>query len=735
MKIRYKLSIIMAVSIILIVSVGATTQTVRTMALSRQLSVGTLVQMGAYWMEFWHGRVAAQYRVLHTLADIMGDFENLPQAMRRDTFDEMKHSTVAASPEFFGINVLWLPNVLDLDEANIDRVGSTPTGQFGSAFIRELPGGQIEHRTLISVDEMNAHILSPQARNDLAEHPHMRIVPGRGEVWLVSISVPIINSVNNQVVGVLSAHLDIAFFQAEIQPFLAAHPEVALVGLYAGNGHIMAATNPGVLNTNLSGSHVLFGDLLPQMISAMHGGTDLQTGFFSPGLGGNAEIVLNSLPLGVNSGMTWSVLLVKTDAVMMAPINAIVREVGILVVLLSILVIVAFIVFFGRATKPLVWLQREIGVLADGDFRDVEMLQYKGDDEIGDLVKSFEGTQKSVCALIKKVKGEAQDLYEIGETLSSNMSQTAATVNEITANIQNVKGRVVNQSASVNQTSATMKQLVQNIDKLDGFIGDQSGYVATASSAVEQMAANIRSVTDTLIKNSANVKNLMEASEVGRTGINEVASDIQEISRESEGLMEINAVMENIASQTNLLSMNAAIEAAHAGEAGKGFAVVADEIRKLAESSKEQSKIIGTVLKKIKASIDKITHSNEDVLNKFEDIEAGIRVVSEQEDNIRSAMEEQDVGSRQIVKGILEITEITHKVKTGSNEMLQGANEVIKETGNLEGATREISDSMNEMVSGADQINVAVNQVNDISGQNRHAIDTLVKEVSFFIVD
>ncbi|MCL1991346.1 MAG: methyl-accepting chemotaxis protein [Spirochaetes bacterium] len=732
MRIKYKLSVIVASAVILNVFIGTCVQTTRMTTLSRELSISVLNQMGNYWMEYWYGRVNAHYRALRTLADVMGDFNSLPQGIRRDVFDEMMYSTVVASASFFGVNVLWLPNVLDPDEANIGRTGSTPTGQHGSAFVRELHGGQIEHRTLLSVDAMNAHLLSPQARNDRADDPHMRVVPGRGEVWLVDISVPIIDRTNDQVVGVLTANLDIVLLQPQIQPFIDAHPEITYVAIYSSGGHIMASAQPAHINHNIAVMGPMLGDILPQVVNIVNTGNYMQTSFFSPAYGISGEIMINSLPLGVNSGGSWSVALVKSEATIMAPIHAIIREVVIIVLILSVIIIVVSSIFFGKATKPLVWLEYEIGVLAQGDFRDVEMLQYKGKDEIGELVKSFEGTQKGVKALVTKVKGEAQSLSGIGESLSSNMSETAAAVNEITANIQRVKGRVVNQSASVTETSATMKQLVQNIDKLDGFITDQSGYVSTASSAVEEMAANIRSVTDTLVKNSANVKSLMEASEVGRTGINEVAADIQEIARESAGLMEINAVMENIASQTNLLSMNAAIEAAHAGDAGKGFAVVADEIRKLAESSGEQSKIIGTVLKKIKESIDKISASNENVLSKFEDIEAGIRVVADQEDNIRNAMEEQDVGSRQIVKGILEITEITNKVKSGSSEMLQGANEVIKETGNLEGVTREISDSMNEMVSGANQINSAVNQVNDISGKNRQAIGTLVREVAQF---
>jgi len=181
--------------------------------------------------------------------------------------------------------------------------------------------------------------------------------------------------------------------------------------------------------------------------------------------------------------------------------------------------------------------------------------------------------------------------------------------------------------------------------------------------------------------------------------------------------------------------MNAAIEAAHAGESGRGFAVVADEIRKLAESSGTQSKTISAVLRKIKESIDKITRSTDNVLDKFEAIDSGVKTVAAQEDSILHAMEEQGQGSKQVLQAIGQVSEITTHVKDGSSRMQEGSREVIQESKNLERVTQEITGGMNEMAAGADQINVAVTRVNELSVKNRENISSLLAEVSRFKVE
>jgi methyl-accepting chemotaxis protein len=414
--------------------------------------------------------------------------------------------------------------------------------------------------------------------------------------------------------------------------------------------------------------------------------------------------------------------------------NEILRQVVLDLILVAVGVL--FVRFFLRMIFPrLAGLTAILKEISEGEGDLTTRLTMQKPDEIGVMAAYFNRALDQIKDLVLTIKEQSVKLFNVGNDLAENMIETASAINQITSNIQGVKTQVVDQSAGVTETTSTMEQLSQNIDKLNNQVEDQTKSVAQSSSAIEEMLANIQSVTTTLIHNAENVNELTAASELGRTGLGTVSTDIQEIARESEGLMQINAVIQTIAAQTNLLAMNAAIEAAHAGDAGRGFAVVADEIRKLAENAGSQSKTIREVLKKITGSIDKITRSANTVLEKFQAIDDSVKTVSEQDANIRTAMEEQGDGSKQILEAVARLNDVTQSVKLGSQEMRQGSQQVITESKNLEKVTLEISDGMNEMAAGAEEINAAVTRVNDITLQNREFINTLVEAVTKFKVD
>ncbi|MCL2601417.1 MAG: methyl-accepting chemotaxis protein [Treponema sp.] len=445
---------------------------------------------------------------------------------------------------------------------------------------------------------------------------------------------------------------------------------------------------------------------------------------------GGISIFSRSVP-----GTDWILVSTVPTSIELADLYSLLLRLGILTLaLLAASGVIALLLVLKRVSRPITVMAKTLNEIANGDGDLTVMLPETGSDEIADAAKYFNQTIGKIRKLVVSIKDQAGALANIGNDLASNMTETAVAVNLIASNIQNIKSRVTNQSASVNQTNATMELVTGNIDKLSGQVDQQTDAVLQASQAIEEMLANIRSVTETLVNNADSVRELQESSENGRSSLQGVVSDIKEIARESAGLLEINTVMENIASQTNLLSMNAAIEAAHAGEAGKGFAVVASEIRKLAESSSNQSKTIGIVLKKIKESIDKITRSADSAIKNFEAIDNGVRTVADKEEVIRGAMEEQGEGSRQVLQASTQVSEITRQVKGGSQQMLEGSKEVIQESRNLEMVTQEISNGINEMAVGAEEVNRAVISVNELSGRNRENISVLVRAVSQFKV-
>ena len=425
------------------------------------------------------------------------------------------------------------------------------------------------------------------------------------------------------------------------------------------------------------------------------------------------------------------------------PIAALLKESTHLNIISQSLVVVVLLIFtvlisivVSTLLKPLGLFNTVLAAFSDGNFT-MRILQQviKRKDEMGEIAISFRNTQEKIKNLIITIKTQSLSLQTVGEDLSDQMALTAQAVDRITANVRYMKDQTGKQTAVVAGTGESVGQIMETMDQLHEQIAVQTENVAQSSLAVEGMLKNIHLVVETLAMNTKNVAVLNESSEVGRKDLQKVSEDLQEIARESEGILEINAVMENIASQTNLLSMNAAIEAAHAGEAGKGFAVVAGEIRQLAVSSAEQSKTTADRLKKIKTSIDTITKSMKVVFERFESIEREVQTVSKQEEDIRTMMAEQERGSQDVLEAITLLNTITGKVKNSSEGMSSRSQEVIRESANLETMTREFSGGMNDMADGAEQINQAVLRVNEISGKNRQSINTLTAEITKFKVE
>jgi methyl-accepting chemotaxis protein len=676
MKIKIKLSIIV-IAIVVAVAGGVAILLLREASgISLELSKAGIRYLVREQTAYWKGIEDSYIRMLRTLSSVMSEYENVPATDRRDKFDSLLHDVMIYEPTMINLYTVWKPDAVDgMDSEYIGRTGSGPTGQYAVTYTRE--SGRISSRTTVDIDASMAYITGPNALRDRVEHPIARVIDGK-ETHLLRIMVPVINPRTKEVVGGVGCLFTIDSIQPIITDTIKGNEEIAAMTIFAGNGLILGHLLPDRVGKMLIDVETVFGSRIEEADQAVQDGREFQCRTYSPELGEDVEVLMLPFQIG-SSDRTWSIMVVVTEKYIMRKVDAITKFT---IILAAIAVMVsAIIVYFclSATTKPIVRVADTLKDISEGEGDLTRTIAIHSKDEVGDLAKYFNKTLEKIKNLIIIIKQQVSALTDQGSTLSSSMTETAAAINEITATIQNLKNRIINQSASVNETKAS----------------------------IEEMVATNRSIAGTLGKNVENIQTLNASSEQGRVGLHGVADDIKQIGRESEGLLEINAVMENIASQTNLLSMNAAIEAAHAGEAGKGFAVVADEIRKLADSSHEQSKTTVTVLKRIKESIDKITGSTESVLHEFENIEQNIKNVTQQADHIQKAMEEQ----------------------------VEGSKKVLSESENLARITEETTSGMNEMASGADQVNVAVNNVNEISSKNHEGIETLMREISRFKVE
>jgi methyl-accepting chemotaxis protein len=667
---------------------------------------------------------------VRALGYVLERYEQIAPAERRSLFSLMVKAMVESEPDVIGASMVWEPNALDgLDAEYIDTPGADHTGRFTPYWSKTRQGVQVETLTGYDVPGDGEYYLIPkQTGKELLTGPFLYPIDGK-DMFMATVTAPIKNQ--GRFVGILTRDIGVEVIQEQVEKIRPYPGSVAAVysnsGIISGHfdttrvGKFMRETEQDIV-----GSH------LPELMSALEQGKEFQFTLYVPHL--KQEMRFIGFPISVGDTIApWSLMIGIPTSVISAPLY---QSLWVSLLICGVMMIFVGIGAFMMAhslSSPIAYTMTVLKDIAGGDL--TRHVTVSSKDELGNLARYINFTIDHIQGLVTGIKQDAEVLSQTGAELATNMTETAVSIDQITATIQSVNSQTKRQTESVKSAEAVIEDVLENIDILNQQIEKQANCVSQSSSAVEQMLANIQSVTQALLASEGNIKDLSEASERGRSGLLEVSTDIQEIERESAGLLEINGMMENIASQTNLLSMNAAIEAAHAGESGKGFAVVAGEIRKLAESSSKQSKIISDVLKKIKSAIDKITGSTGDALGNFESISKGVRQVSDQEAYIRNAMTEQEQGNADIYKSISGLKEISEEVQKSAHVMIEGGREALQESRTLGRISGEISKGMQEMAVGAEQIDTAVNRVNGISVENKRQIEQLMTEVSRFKVE
>jgi methyl-accepting chemotaxis protein len=409
----------------------------------------------------------------------------------------------------------------------------------------------------------------------------------------------------------------------------------------------------------------------------------------------------------------------------------------ILVILLAIgvLVTVAISMLLARSiARPLGLAAAGFRTLAQGEADLTARIDLERKDEIGDLVSDFNTFLHKLRETISDLKDAQSGLSDLGNKLGSSVEGAASAVHQMNRSIESVRERGTHQAASVEESSGAVSQIARNIENLDGLIEGQAASITEASASIEQMIGNIGSVSASISRMASEFSALSGASEAGKATLSKAAERVAQISAQSRSLLETNEVIASIASNTNLLAMNAAIEAAHAGEAGKGFSVVADEIRRLSETASEQSKTIGQELGLIIEAIGDIVNLSKESEDAFTLVAGRISATDSIVKEVNQAMAEQGEGSRQVLEALREMNNISSQVKTGSSEMSAGNKALLEEMSRLRDAAFDVKERVDAMSASIGDIGLNIDTVAEMAKVTRETIDLMEASIGRFKV-
>lgn len=403
-------------------------------------------------------------------------------------------------------------------------------------------------------------------------------------------------------------------------------------------------------------------------------------------------------------------------------------------ILLVLSAIIISIVILKIAVKPLRVLDTNILDLAEGSADLTRRLNFHSFKEMNSITNGFNKFTDKIHNTVRDIKTSKLHLEAVGQQLGNSSYETVHSINQISSHIQKLRDEMKKQSGSVTETASSVNEITSNIQSLERMIQSQAAEVTQASASVEEMLANIAAVTNSMDKMMVLFDNLSSEMQIGNERQSDVNQRIIEIEQQSKMLHEANVVIASIAEQTNMLAMNAAIEAAHAGDAGRGFSVVADEIRKLSETSSEQSRNIGTQLTKIHTAIENMVSVSEESSQIFSSVSQQIQDTNTLVVQIQSAMTEQSSGSQQIATALHAMNNSTIEVKKASTEMTTGNKLIFDEVQKLQVAVEQMDSSMNSMNDEAKKIFERGQILSEISERMEETIKDISVRIEQFIV-
>lgn len=434
---------------------------------------------------------------------------------------------------------------------------------------------------------------------------------------------------------------------------------------------------------------------------------------------------------------SFKVILRKMDEGVQADVASISRNGLITGSILSLVVLVtAFIFahFFAvRLSMRARVMEQAMRQVAERDFSNRP--KALGADEIGRLSEYLGKTIESLAAFFRSVRDAVENVSTLKEELSSGTAESAAAVNEINKNIESIKNRFVVLDSAIAQSMQALTEIGNYLSNFSNETKDQSASMLQAGTELSNAVESVGSVTRELNERARNAETLKRIVLDGGERVQATNEIIRAIAHEIRSIVEVIELIDQISEQTNILSMNAAIESAHAGAAGKGFAVVAEEIRKLAESTQDNAQRIGAALQSITDKANSALESSETTARAFDSINADVIGFVGALEAIAEKAAKVNTDTMQVASAIKGSIATTKRISDETIEMNERHRAIQDAMENIKAISDETLNGITEIEVGSREILSSVVNVDEISVKTKERMVELESAMAGFKIE